>query len=130
MKGPKILLKKIGHYTYHQYARFCNVPLENLIALLVVCQILDFILTYLGVSQFGISREGNPLLRSLMYQYNPVSVLFVVKCLAIMLLYFIRDAYGKSKKDLQFIIPCLHVILIVYTVGAIIPWTIVLLLKI
>jgi hypothetical protein len=104
------------------YKRFSSVPLENLIALLVICQILDGVLTYAGVTLHGIGQEGNPLLRSLMAEFDPFSVLFMVKLSAIMLLFVIKDLHVLTKKNLPFVIPCLHIILIVYTVCAIVPW--------
>lgn len=108
------------------YDWLCKVELDNLIALLVLCQLLDGILTFIGVNRFGIGQEGNPLLKSLMASFGAGQTLFVVKTLAIVLLFFIRDLYTHSRKHMSFIVPCLHVILIIYTVGAIIPWMIVL----
>ena len=122
------MIKKILFKIILSYKRVCAYPLENLIGLLVICQILDLFLTYHGVSRFGIEREGNPLLRSLMLVYDPKKVLFVVKAFAIMLLWLIRDIHLRSKKEVEFMIPCLHIILFIYVFGAIIPWTFLLLI--
>lgn len=105
-----------------------NLSIANLTALLITCQILDGILTYIGVSNLGTSREGNPMLRSLMEIFGPGQTLFVAKLTAILLLYLIRDLYEHSPKNVTFVAPLLHLVLVVYVVVALIPWAIVLFL--
>ena len=54
-------------------------------AVLIVCQILDGLLTYAGLSLMGVQMEGNSLLRELMHVYGLAPTIFVAKSLAIVL---------------------------------------------
>src|SRR4051812_23990053 len=48
-------------------------------ALLAICQILDGILTYVGLSSAGIHMEGNQFLGAMMYAYGIAPALFIIK---------------------------------------------------
>lgn len=111
-----------------KYEACCAVPAHYLVTALIACQVLDGTLTYFGVKRFGVEGEGNPLLRYLMSIYDPVTVLLVVKLLAIFLLValYLKDVFTPKQYKMLFLVPCLYVILIFYLFGAIIPWIIVL----
>jgi len=130
MKKPKKKKYKFLEAVKRKYNVCCSVPAHYLVTLLIVCQVLDGFLTYFGVKRFGIEGEGNPLLRYLMSLYEPLTVLLVVKILAIILLVilYMKDIFTPEEYKMLFLVPCLYVILIFYLFGAIIPWSIVLFL--
>jgi len=123
----KLFLKKNWKCFIDKYDSWCEQSLDTIIALLVVCQILDGVLTYIGVSEFGTWREGNPLLKYLMDIYSPGIVLLLVKFVAIIMLYTIKLVYDSTVRSMLFIVPCLYIILFIYVFRAILPWIWVLL---
>ncbi len=93
--------------------------------ILAILQLMDGVLTSIGVARFGIGIEGNPLLRALMAEFGHIQTLTLLKFLAIMIvigltllayrLPWIKNAMGA--------LTCL------YLVAAIIPWTYLLFIK-
>jgi len=118
----KINFKKTWQRFLDKYESWCDQSIDVIISLLVVCQVLDGVLTYMGVTEFGTWREGNPILRYLMEIYPPYIVLLIVKIIAVIMLYLIKIAYDNSVRSMMFIVPCLYVIFMVYVFRAIIPW--------
>lgn len=87
-------------------------------AAFLLTQILDGILTYVGVSAFGIAAEGNPILAWLMTAYGEVIALagakIVAACCGVALYILAVDRL-------------LAILTLVYIGAALIPWTLVLL---
>ncbi|MFN8005766.1 MAG: DUF5658 family protein [Terriglobia bacterium] len=84
---------------------------------IVVCfilvQLLDWLATYHGVTLFGTSIEGNPVLRFLMEKYDIILVLTAAKLsatLAASFLHFLERHLAVA------------VLTLFYTVFALIPW--------
>jgi hypothetical protein len=90
---------------------------------LIALQILDGILTLSGMHTFGLAAEGNPLLRGLMGWIGPVAGLVVTKLLCIGV---IVGLYSQMAK-LAWLPAVLTAVAGLYTVFAVIPWTILLL---
>lgn len=90
---------------------------------LILLQVADACLTILGVSQFGLESEGNPLLRPMMAHYGHVEVLFVVKCFAIGAVFMLV----KRAAEVPWIPPALGAMCCFYLLAAILPWTYLLL---
>lgn len=89
---------------------------------LAILQILDGILTALGVKQFGTGAEGNPFLRSLMIHFGHVEALVIMKCLAlgiISVLYYLSPRVRWMPIAMRGMVG-------LYLVSAIIPWSIIL----
>lgn len=86
-------------------------------AAFLLTQILDGILTYVGVSAFGIAAEGNPLLAWLMASYDEVIALAGAKILA--------ACCGVALYILA-VDRLLAVLTLVYIGGALVPWTLIL----
>ena len=86
-------------------------------AAFLLTQILDGILTYAGISAFGVGAEGNPLLAWLMSSYGEVIALagakIVAACCGVALYILAVDRL-------------LAVLTLVYIGAALIPWTLVL----
>jgi serine/threonine protein kinase len=81
-------------------------------------QVLDGVLTSMGMERFGVMTEGNPILQSLMHDYGPDTTLLVVKGFAVFLVACIT-ALAKHIKWIKNMIAALSVI---YLCAAIIPW--------
>jgi uncharacterized membrane protein len=86
-------------------------------SVLIVCQILDGILTYIGLSGAG-HAEGNSLLRFLMQVYGVAPTLFFVKSFAVLLVVLLTWHAHKRK----WIRPIIFGLVIVYCTLAIAPW--------
>ena len=88
----------------------------------VSLQIVDGMLTSIGMTRFGIHGEGNPFLRGLMSNYTPDHVLLVVKSIAVLIILALSYIARKISwiKDLIGTLSC------IYLFAAIIPWVYVL----
>jgi hypothetical protein len=89
-----------------------------------VAQFLDGLLTYFGMIKFGITAEGNALLRFLMDYMGVAQALITVKLLSVYVVVFLclRDV---SQKFLRI---AFKSIAIFYFVFAICPWTLMFLI--
>jgi hypothetical protein len=90
---------------------------QLIFAAFLLTQVLDGILTYVGVSMFGIAAEGNPLLAWLMSSYGDLLALAGAKMLSAccgVALYIL----GVDR--------LLAVLTLIYIAAALVPWTIVL----
>ncbi len=85
-------------------------------------QIADGFLTSKGISEFGVTAEGNPLLNNLFLQYSHDQVLIISKCLAILLVIGL-SVFARKTSWVKNIINTLSCI---YIFAAIIPWIYVL----
>ena len=90
-------------------------------AALALCQILDGILTYIGLSLLGVHMEGNGLMRSLMYYYGMAPALFFVKLMAMA----IAIGLALHSHNRRWMRPVLIGIVAFYVVLAVVPWTII-----
>lgn len=81
-------------------------------------QVLDGVLTSVGVNQYGITKEGNPLLRTLMERFNPEQTLFMVKAIAVIVIAYMTLLAKRIRwvRDLIGLLSC------IYLFGAILPW--------
>ena len=86
-------------------------------AAFLLTQILDGILTYAGVSAFGIAAEGNPILAYFMSSYGEAIALFGAKVVAALC--------GVALYMLA-VDRLLAILTMIYVGAAIIPWTLVL----
>lgn len=91
---------------------------------LCVAQILDGVLTYLGMTRFGVNAEGNVLLHTLMNYMGVAQALLTVKLLSIYVVVFLccRDI---SERWLRV---AFKSITIFYFIFAICPWTLMLII--
>lgn len=103
-----------------------KVPSRELVTLgviLAILQILDGVLTGIGVSMLGTGMEGNFILRSMMESWGHMTALIVVKTFAI--------GVVASLTVLATIVPwlkqALRAMIVLYLVAAVIPWTAILL---
>lgn len=91
---------------------------QLIIVLFLLTQVLDGLLTYVGVSTFGITAEGNPLLAWLMSSVGEVEALAIAKLVA--------SGCGIALYVLA-VDRVIVVLTILYMAAAIVPWTLVLL---
>lgn len=90
-------------------------------SLLAVLQVLDGILTGIGMYYFGTSAEGNFLLRVLMESFGYIPALITAKAIAIAViaaLCFLAD-------QVRWLKPAMAVMILIYLGAAIIPWTMI-----
>lgn len=88
-------------------------------SILIVCQILDGLLTYAGLSLMGVQMEGNSLLRELMHVYGLAPTIFVAKSVAIILAVVLM-LHSHSRRWIR---PVIVLLVIVYLSLAVAPWT-------
>ena len=94
-------------------------------SLVAILQILDGILTGIGVSLMGISAEGNGLLRMLMEQIGTVPALLAAKLLAILVV----ATLCVLASEVRWVTRALQGVIVLYLVCAIIPWSTILLTR-
>jgi uncharacterized membrane protein len=93
---------------------------------LCVLQILDGLLTAVGVGHFGTGAEGNALLRSLMEQVGSVPALIIVKSVAISIVVVLCSLTPRVK----WLPLAMKGMIAIYLCAAIIPWTYIIFAKI
>ncbi len=91
-------------------------------ATLIVCQILDGVLTYFGLRLLGFQAEGNGLLRNLIQMYGAIPALFVTKMVTLISVATLTIAAHRRK----WIRPIIFSLCAVYIILAIVPWVLVL----
>lgn len=87
-------------------------------AVLIGCQILDGLLTYIGLSAMGVHMEGNAFLRVLMEAYGRAPVLFASKIIAIIFVVLLTfEAHRR-----RWIRPLIFTMILIYLALAVGPW--------
>ena len=94
--------------------------------ILIALQVMDGLLTAVGIDNFGIAAEGNPFLRSLMELIGPFSTLIVVKSAAIIIVGYLCTLAS----EISWIKNALRGMIFVYALCAVIPWTALLLIHV
>ena len=98
-----------------------------LIGLVVAAlQILDGVLTAIGVNHFGVQAEGNPLIRHFMLLIGPNLALFFVKSFAVLIV----ATLCVLARRVFWIAHALRGVAMTYLLCAIVPWTHIILTKI
>lgn len=90
-----------------------------LAGVLITLQFLDGILTYAGISTFGIRAEGNPLLRSLMSIVGIVPAIAITKVLCVTIIVVLCAQAHK----ISWLPTALTCIAGLYALGAVVPWS-------
>jgi Domain of unknown function (DUF5658) len=90
--------------------------------ILAALQVLDGILTGIGVYHYGPGMEGNALLRGLMTCVGYIPALMLVKGGAIALIAMLCRQATKT----SWLKPAFYGVIALYVVGAVIPWTYIL----
>lgn len=81
-------------------------------------QILDGVLTHMGVARYGTIMEGNPFLKMLMERFTPENALFIVKSIAVLMVAVIT----VLARQLPWIKNMIAFLSCIYLFAAIIPW--------
>ncbi len=89
---------------------------------LAVLQVVDGVLTGIGMAQYGTSMEGNIALRSLMSSIGYIPALVIVKGACIGLVALLCHQTTK----ISWLKPALYGVMALYIVGAVVPWTYIL----
>jgi hypothetical protein len=86
--------------------------------ILAALQILDGIVTSIGISRFGVAMEGNPLLRTLMTEFGHIPALAFVKLLALFVVVFLT----VNARRMPWVRNALGIVTLIYIFAAILPW--------
>lgn len=105
------VLLKIGRHSISRRA-------FQLGAFLAVCQLLDGVLTWVGLNLFGLKIEGNSFLKLLMEAYGSFPVLFITKLVALVLVGFLT-VYSHRRRWFR---PVIALLCLIYLALAVIPW--------
>ena len=89
-------------------------------------QILDGILTGLGMHHFGLDAEGNILLRFLMSQLGYIPALILAKSVAIAVVCILCSL----SRRVDWLDSALRLLIVIYLSAAVIPWTAIMLLRV
>jgi len=103
-----------------------KAPSREIITLgvfLCILQVVDGVLTSLGVGAFGVSAEGNAFLRFLMEQMGHIPALILTKSLAV----FVTFVLCLLSSSVSWVSHALKCVIGVYLLAAIVPWTLILL---
>ena len=90
--------------------------------ILSLAQVLDGILTGIGMATYGTSMEGNALLRSLMHSIGYLPALLIVKSASIGVIAFLCSQALK----VSWLKLAMRAVIAIYIVFAIVPWTYIL----
>jgi len=105
------------------------IPSREIIILgiiLAFLQILDGVLTGIGMYHFGTTAEGNLMLQSLMNSIGYLPALLITKVAAM----FIIGALCFMSMKVAWLDRALRAIIFIYLGAAIIPWSVILLIRI
>lgn len=102
-----------------------NTKLYILSIFFGLLQLLDGILTYAGVTRFGISAEGNPLVKYFIDVLGPFGGIILVKCIGLVMLYMMSSRCIRYE-DKNWLKKFLISMISFYLIFAIIPWLYVL----
>ncbi|NMC61785.1 MAG: hypothetical protein GYA55_01315 [SAR324 cluster bacterium] len=86
---------------------------------LALFQIFDGILTYVGLTLFGLEMEGNAFLNMLMEAFGSFPVIFVSKLIALILVGGLT-LYAHPRPWFR---PVIVILILTYLVLAVLPWT-------
>jgi hypothetical protein len=105
-----------------RYNSWSPRALVFLALILVVLQLMDGILTCSGIYAFGISSEGNPILRTL------ISLLGIIPAVALSKLVCISVVLGlcSQAREIYWLPVALSCVAGIYLVAAVIPWSLLL----
>ena len=101
-----------------------KAPSRDIILLgsfLAVLQVLDGVLTAIGMAHFGTSAEGNLFLKFLMDSFGYVTALVVVKTIAL----FVIGILCMLAEVVSWLKGAMFAVILIYLGAAIIPWTMI-----
>ena len=93
---------------------------------LIALQILDGVLTISGMHTFGVSSEGNPLLRELILRVGAIPAIVATKILCVGIVFGLYTQVNK----INWLPLAMTVIAGVYAICAVIPWSLLLVAEI
>lgn len=88
------------------------------ISCLILFQILDAVFTLVGIERFGLSIEGNVLVRTILTHTHPVLGMLAIKFIAIGMCLFLY----RAAQIIDWIPSVVHSLNILYFSMAIMPW--------
>ena len=94
-----------------------------LCGILAAIQILDGILTAMGIARFGVSIEGNPLVKGFMLQLGYIPALILTKSIALLII----AGIARFGLEYAWVTKALGALIAVYMMAAIVPWITILL---
>lgn len=123
--SPRLTVINGGKSTSAIQSRIISKEIIILATVMVVLQVLDGVLTGIGVHSFGLHAEGNPILRSLMASMGSLPALITVKLVAVSVV--ISLVYLSLK--VNWVPRAMRILIAIYLIAAIIPWSGILLMN-
>ena len=120
---PKILTGIKPSACIEQTNKKISAEMFSLAIIMAVIQVMDGILTGIGIKTFGVHVEGNLLVRTLMHTLGFVEALFVVKAFAIVVIILL----SYQSINIKWIPKAMKGVIGIYLMLAVVPWTFVLL---
>jgi hypothetical protein len=93
--------------------------------IVTLLQIMDGVLTGIGIHRYGVEAEGNLFIRTLMEQFGYVQALILVKGFSI----FVIGTLCVLSTVVHWVPRAMKIVIAIYLCGAIIPWTAVLITR-
>jgi len=110
IRRPTVLIK-VGKWSLSKKAAILGL-------LLAACQVLDGLLTYIGLKIYG-HTEGNSLMRLMMEMYGVAPALSIAKLLALFIV-AVLTFYAHQRRWIR---PLIFSLVAIYFVLAILPWS-------
>lgn len=113
-RNPTVLMR------IHTPSRILSVSRKALLlgTALIICQLLDGILTYSGLRLLGVEMEGNGIIRKMIHAYGIVPALCAAKVAALMAVVVVTIAAHRRK----WIRPIIFALSAIYATLALVPW--------
>jgi Domain of unknown function (DUF5658) len=94
----------------------------SLFIILGIIQVLDGILTALGVTSFGTHAEGNVFIRHLMHVLGTIPALALVKSFSLIVIF----SLAQLQYQVNWVNVAIRAVILLYLALAIIPWSLIL----
>ena len=120
LSGLWQILKSKIHYSIHR--KTSTSELIFLTLTLTFLQLLDGILTGVGVINFGPEIEANSIIRFLIESWGVIPALLTVKAFALLVIIALCSMVPK----VTWLAAAMKAIIVLYIFAAIIPWTMIL----
>ena len=130
------LVLNLSRYSYQSISNTASRAIERVktpatlqeiifLGITLMClQVLDGLLTGVGVFNFGVGIEANILIRNLMIEWGYVTALCVVKLSSIVIIAILC----KLALSVHWVASALKGVIMLYLVAAIVPWAMILVL--
>ena len=117
-----------ANHTFQNFCEKTGIHAREVVVLgafLIFLQVMDGLLTCIGMSRYGLEMEGNPIVRDIMAEFGfaPTLALLKLTCVLAIITLTVRA------KNVPWIKGAFGAVSFVYVFAAIIPWSYILFIK-